>query len=95
MGQRTVICWTSKEEQILRQWARAGTSEHRMVERAKVILLAHQGKSHLEIAEHLKPGPLACRSGVNVSANEGSTVCGTQIGRAARPTMTKQPRNGC
>jgi hypothetical protein len=42
MGHRTAIRLTSEEEQMLRQWARAGTSEHRMVERAKVILLAHQ-----------------------------------------------------
>ena len=28
-----------------------------MVERAKVILLAHQGKSNLEIAKHLKTRP--------------------------------------
>ena len=57
MGQRTAICLTSGEEGLLRQWARAGTSEHRMVERAKVILLAHQGKSNLEIAAHLKTRP--------------------------------------
>jgi len=57
MGHHTVIDLTSEEEQTLRQWARAGTSEHRMVERAKVILLAHQGKSNLEIAKHLKTRP--------------------------------------
>ena len=57
MGQWTTICLTGEEEQVLRQWARAGTSEHRMVERAKVILLAHQGKSNLEIAEHLNTRP--------------------------------------
>jgi transposase len=57
MGQRTVICLTSEEEQMLRHWARSGTSEHRMVERARVILLAHQGKSNLEIATHLKTRP--------------------------------------
>jgi transposase len=57
MGQRTRIYLTSEEERMLRQWARAGTSEHRMVERAKVILLAHQGKSNLEIAEQLKTRP--------------------------------------
>src|ERR1022692_569214 len=54
MRQRTTVSLTSDEEQTLRQWARAGTSEHCMVERAKVILLAHQGKSNLEIAEHLQ-----------------------------------------
>src|ERR1700722_9368212 len=57
MGQRATISLTSEEEQALRQWARAGTSEQRMVERAKVILLAHQGKSNLEIARHLKTRP--------------------------------------
>src|SRR5947208_2000779 len=57
MRQWTTICLTGEEEQVLRQWARAGTSEHRMVERAKVILLAHQGKSNLEIAEHLNTRP--------------------------------------
>src|ERR1700685_2511151 len=57
MGQRSTISLTSEEEQTLRQWARAGTSEHRMVERAKVILLAHQGKSNLEIAQQLKTRP--------------------------------------
>ena len=57
MGHRVAICLNVEEEQILRQWARAGTSEHRMVERAKVILLAHQGKSNLEIAAHLKTRP--------------------------------------
>src|SRR6266700_8359335 len=57
MGQRTTISLTPEEEQILLQWARAGTSEHRMVERAKVILFAHQGKSNLEIAEQLKTRP--------------------------------------
>jgi transposase len=57
MSHRAVICLNPEEEQILRQWARAGTSEHRMVERAKIILLAHQGKSNLEIAAHLKTRP--------------------------------------
>jgi len=57
MSLRVTIDLTPEEEQTLRQWARTGTSEHRMVERAKVILLAHQGKSNLEIAEHLKTRP--------------------------------------
>ncbi len=57
MRQRTTISLTSDEEQVLRKWTRAGTNEHRMVERAKVILLAHQGKSNLEIAQQLKTRP--------------------------------------
>ena len=57
MATRAAIQLTSEEEQKLREWTRAGTSEHRMVERARVILLANQGKSNLEIAEHLKTRP--------------------------------------
>ena len=53
MSQRAKITLTPEEEQTLRRWARTGTSEHRMVERAKVILLAGQGKSNLEIAAEL------------------------------------------
>jgi len=57
MSERATISLTSEEEQTLRQWARASRSEHRTVERAKVILLAHQGKSNLEIAQLLKTRP--------------------------------------
>ncbi|MBZ5728019.1 MAG: hypothetical protein LAP87_23890, partial [Acidobacteriia bacterium] len=57
MGQRATISLTSDEEQTLRQWARAGTSEYRRVERPKVLLLAHQGKSNLETAQQLKTRP--------------------------------------
>jgi len=57
MSQRVSISLTSEEEQALRQWTRAGTTQHRMVERAKVILLVHEGKSNLEIARRLKTRP--------------------------------------
>ncbi len=57
MSQRASISLTSEEEQTLRQWTRAGTTQHRMVERAKVILLASEGKSNLEIAQRLKTRP--------------------------------------
>jgi transposase len=57
MSQRAVVSLTTEEEQVLRQWARAGTSEHRLVERAKVILLLNQGKANLEIARQLETRP--------------------------------------
>lgn len=57
MPRRATIQLTSEEELTLRQWSRAGTTEHRMVERAKAVLLAHQGKSNAEIAEYLKTRP--------------------------------------
>jgi len=57
MSQQAVVSLTPEEEQTLRQWARAGTSEHRLVERAKVILLLNQGVANLEIARQLKTRP--------------------------------------
>jgi hypothetical protein len=53
MSQRAVVCLTADEEQALLAKTRAGTTEHRIAERAKIVLLAHQGKTNLEIAEQL------------------------------------------
>jgi transposase len=44
---------TTEEEATLRQWLRQGTSEQRLVERAKVILLSHEGLTVEKIAERL------------------------------------------
>jgi transposase len=57
MSQQAVVSLTAEEEQTLRQWARAGRSEHRLVERAKVILLLSEGRANLEIARQLKTRP--------------------------------------
>jgi transposase len=57
MGKLAVVALGAEEEQTLRRWTRAGTSENRLVERARVILLAAQGKSNLQIAQELKTRP--------------------------------------
>jgi transposase len=46
-----------EEEATLRQWLRRGTSELRLVERAKVILLSHEGLTVEKIAERLATRP--------------------------------------
>jgi transposase len=48
---------TSEEEATLRQWLRQGTSEQRLVERARVILLSHEGLTVEKIAERLTTRP--------------------------------------
>lgn len=48
---------TPEEEKSLKQWLRSPTSEQRTVERARVILLAHEGRSTHEIAETLHTRP--------------------------------------
>ena len=51
------IVLTEQEREILSQWARSGSEEHRLVERANVILLAHEGVSTREIARRLRTRP--------------------------------------
>ena len=48
---------TTEEETALRQWLRQGTSEQRLVERARVILLSHEGLTVERIAERLSTRP--------------------------------------
>jgi len=50
----TAVLLRPEEEKALQQWVRAGTSEQRMAERARAILLASQGQSNRQIARALK-----------------------------------------
>ena len=45
---------TEQERQTLVQWTSAGTTEHRLVERAQIILLAAEGRSTRDIADQLR-----------------------------------------
>ncbi len=44
---------SAEEEFTLRKWTRKGTAEQRMVERARIILLSHEGLTVEKIAERL------------------------------------------
>jgi transposase len=48
---------TEAEEATLREWCRKGTSEQRTVERARIILLSHEGKTVESIAKALNTRP--------------------------------------
>lgn len=48
---------TAEEEKTLRRWTRQGTAEQRLVERARVILLSHEGLTVENIAEKLATRP--------------------------------------
>lgn len=52
-----VIHLTPQEEKALKQCLRSGTTEQRLAERARVILLAHQGHSTQAIAQALRTRP--------------------------------------
>ena len=48
---------TEAEETTLREWCRKGTSEQRTVERARIILLSHEGLTVETIAKRLGTRP--------------------------------------
>lgn len=48
-----VVRLTEDERIILRDWTRKGKSENRLVERARVILLADEGRTNQQIAQQL------------------------------------------
>lgn len=50
----TLVELTEQERQTLTQWTSAGTTEHRLVERAQIILLAAEGRSSQDIADQLE-----------------------------------------
>jgi transposase len=52
-----VIAVTRDEETTLRRWLRAGTTESRRVERARIILLASQGQTTHQIAQACQTRP--------------------------------------
>ena len=49
-----IIQLTDDERGTLQRWTRRGKGEHRLVERAKILLLADQGRSNQQIADALK-----------------------------------------
>lgn len=53
----TVVELTNEEEKTLKQWSQAGTTEQRLGERARIILLASQGKGTHPIAFALGTRP--------------------------------------
>jgi transposase len=52
-----VIQLSADEEKTLRRWLRMGTSEHRKVERARIILFAGQGQTTHQIARAMNTRP--------------------------------------
>lgn len=57
MGQATVVRLNDDERKTLMSWLRSGTTEYRLVERAKMILAAAEGQTTRRIAETMKTRP--------------------------------------
>ena len=95
MAKRATISLSAEEEQTLRRWARAGTSEHRLVERANVILWPIKERPIWRSLGGWGPGRPGCRSGGRDLVNIGWTVWSMPLARAARPRTIRGPRSGC
>lgn len=54
MAKGTPVKLSQQEKETLLSWLRSGTTENRMVERAKMILMAHENLSNELIAKQLK-----------------------------------------
>ena len=57
MGKASVVRLNDDERKTLMSWLRSGTTEYRLVERAKMILAAAEGQSTQRIAENMKTRP--------------------------------------
>lgn len=57
LGPAAPIVLTDEERDVLSQWSHASAEQHRLVERARVILLANEGLSTREIARRLQTRP--------------------------------------
>ena len=66
-----IIRLNDEEVKTLAEWSRRGKQENRLVERARIILLAHQGKTNQQIA---RPARLGCRNGDSASGESGWLV---------------------
>ncbi|NIR52050.1 hypothetical protein GWO43_25860 [candidate division KSB1 bacterium] len=53
MAKAPEIVLTEQKEKVLHSWLRSGKTEQRMVERARIVLYAADGKTNLEIARLL------------------------------------------
>jgi transposase len=51
--QTATIRLTDEEVRTLQGWIRQGKTEHRLVERARILLLAHEGRTNKQIADQL------------------------------------------
>lgn len=51
------ICLTEEEQAALREWTRKGSAEQRMVDRARIILLSHEGQPVEKISARLQTRP--------------------------------------
>ena len=51
------ISLTEQEASALREWTRKGTTEQRLVDRARIILLSHEGLTVEKISERLHTRP--------------------------------------
>jgi len=71
MGKASVVRLNDDERKTLMSWLRSGTTEYRLVERAKMILAAAEGQTTQRIAETMKTRPARVSKWRNRFKREG------------------------
>src|SRR6059058_5913751 len=90
MRQATAVIRLSEEEvKILQDWSRRGKSEHRLVERARIILLAGEGRTNEQIAKSLKTRTARVSKWRQRFGVKRLAGLGMQSVPANRPSMTR------
>src|SRR6516165_6122479 len=85
---------TGEEEATLRQWSRLGTTEQRMVERARVILLSQEGVTVEKIAERLQTRPARVSKWRQRFAKDRLAGLSDAPRRASRTSILRKLRSG-
>ena len=86
---------TVEEEATLRAWTREGTSEQRLVERAKIILLSHEGVTVENIARQLDTRPARVSKWRSGSRRTGLAPFPTLLVPASREPMAAKLKCAC
>ena len=90
----TPIVLSEAEQETLRSWLRAGTSEQRMVERARIVLAAADGIGTNEIARQLLTRPARVSKWRTRFARDRLVGLVDAPRPGARPAMTSRPSAG-
>lgn len=71
MGKATVVSLNNEERKTLLYWSRAGTTEQRLAERAKIILAVADGQSTKAVADRMETRPARVSKWRNRFAQKG------------------------
>src|SRR2546421_231977 len=86
---------TAEEESTLREWPRKGTGEQRLADRARIVLLSHEGMTVETIAEHLHTRPARLSKWRQRFVEGRLSALADAPRSASRTPMRRRPNGAC